>query len=137
MTAIDLSKQQELDADPKAIQLIKFTGNLDRPENRTMFFIIEEEKETILDFSQGIYYFTLIQCQYKNTQHNTSNIQFSNSQLNKSKSGIRNSTEVTLKFSSHAAGDSIHKNNFSQKFSLTNTQALRLCKAFAFNEKFT
>ena len=26
---IDLSKQQELDADPKAIQQISFTGNLD------------------------------------------------------------------------------------------------------------
>ena len=28
--AADLSKQQELDADPKAIQQINFTGNLDR-----------------------------------------------------------------------------------------------------------
>ena len=30
-----------------------FTGNLDRAENTKMFFIFEEEKETILDFSQG------------------------------------------------------------------------------------
>ena len=29
MVAIDLSKQQELGADPKAIQQIKFTGNLE------------------------------------------------------------------------------------------------------------
>ena len=48
--AINLGKQQELDADPKAIQQITFTENLDRPGN-AMFFILEEEKETILDFS--------------------------------------------------------------------------------------
>ena len=50
---IDLSKQQKLDADPKAIQQINFTGNLDRAEGLTMFFIIEEAKETVLDFSKG------------------------------------------------------------------------------------
>ena len=53
MIAIDLSKQQALDADPKAIQEINFTANLDREENTTMFFIIEETKETVLDFPQG------------------------------------------------------------------------------------
>ena len=55
--AIDLNKQQTLDADPKAIQQINFTRNLNRGENvndnTIMFFIIEEVKETILDFSQG------------------------------------------------------------------------------------
>ena len=53
MFAIDLSKQQVLDADPRAIQQINFTANLDRTGNTTMFFIIEEAKETILDFSRG------------------------------------------------------------------------------------
>ena len=53
LIAIDLSKQQKLDADPKAIQQINFTGNLDRAEGLTMFFIIEEAKETVLDFSKG------------------------------------------------------------------------------------
>ena len=47
-----LSKQQELDADGKAIQEINFTGNLDRGVGAKNFFIIEEAKETILDFSQ-------------------------------------------------------------------------------------
>ena len=42
MIATDLSKQQALDADTKAIQSIDFTGNLDRAEGTTMFFIIEE-----------------------------------------------------------------------------------------------
>ena len=53
MIAIDLSKQQELDADPRAIQQINFTANLDEEGNTTMFFIIEQAKETVLDFSQG------------------------------------------------------------------------------------
>ena len=53
MIAVDLSKQQALDADPKAIQQINFTANLDRAGNTTMFFIIEETKETVCEFSQG------------------------------------------------------------------------------------
>ena len=53
MIAIDLSKQQALDTDPRAIQQINFTANLDRAGNITIYFILEEAKETILDFSQG------------------------------------------------------------------------------------
>ena len=49
MIVIDLDKQQALDADPKAIQQINFTANLDLAGNTTIFFIIEEAKETILD----------------------------------------------------------------------------------------
>ena len=47
MIAIDLSKQQVLDADRRAIQQINFTANLDRAGNTTMFFIIEEARETV------------------------------------------------------------------------------------------
>ena len=53
MIAIDLSRQQELDADLRAIQQINFTANLDRAGNTTIFFIVEETKETIFEFSQG------------------------------------------------------------------------------------
>ena len=53
MNAIDLSKQQTLDSDHKAIQQINFTANLDRAGNTRIFFIIEEAKVTALDFSQG------------------------------------------------------------------------------------
>ena len=53
MIAIDLSKQQELDADPRAIQQINFTANLDRAGNTRIYFILEEAKETIFEFSQG------------------------------------------------------------------------------------
>ena len=50
---IHLSKQQALDADPKAIQHINFTANLDRARNTRIFFILDEAKENVLDFSQG------------------------------------------------------------------------------------
>ena len=53
LIAIDLSKQQALDVDPRTIQQIIFTANLDRAENTTMSFITEEAKETVLNFSQG------------------------------------------------------------------------------------
>ena len=52
MIAIDLCKQHVFDADPRAIQQFNFTTNLNRAGNRTMFFIIEEEKETVFHFSQ-------------------------------------------------------------------------------------
>ena len=43
---------QLVDADPRAIRQINFAANLDRAGNTTMFFITEEAKEIILDFSQ-------------------------------------------------------------------------------------
>ena len=52
MIAIDLSKQQALDADPKAIQQINFTANLNRAGNTRFYFILEKAKETVLEFSQ-------------------------------------------------------------------------------------
>ena len=53
MIAVDLSKQQALDADPRAIQQINFITNLDRAGNTRIYFTLEESKETILDCSQG------------------------------------------------------------------------------------
>ena len=52
MIAVDLSKQQALNADPRAIPQINFTANLDRAIAR-VYFILEKAKETVLDFSQG------------------------------------------------------------------------------------
>ena len=45
MIVIDLSKQQALDSD----SIKRFTANLDRAENTTMFFIIEKANKTVLD----------------------------------------------------------------------------------------
>ena len=53
LIAIDLSKQQVLDTGPKAIQQINLTKNLSGVNNRIIFFIIEEAKETVSDFSKG------------------------------------------------------------------------------------
>ena len=53
MIAVDFSKQQALCADPRAVQQINFTPNLDRAGNTNIYFILEEAKETILNFAQG------------------------------------------------------------------------------------
>ena len=53
MIVIDLSKQQVLDVDARAIQQINFTANLDRDGNTNFYFILEEVKETVSEFSQG------------------------------------------------------------------------------------
>ena len=51
LIAIDLIKQQKVEADPKAIQQINFTGNIEK--DTSIFFIIEEAKEIFLDFPKG------------------------------------------------------------------------------------
>ena len=53
MIPVDLRKQQALDADPRAVQQINFTANLDRPGNTRIYFILEEAKEIILNFAHG------------------------------------------------------------------------------------
>ena len=52
MITVDLSKQQALDADTKAIQQINFTANLDRAVNTRLYFILEEAKEAVFEFLQ-------------------------------------------------------------------------------------
>ena len=94
MIAVDLSKLEALDADPKSLQQINFTGNLE--EQPTIFFVTEEAKETILDSSQGtvkLFWYKFL-LQYEITQYNALNVKLSNSQLNKLKSEIKNDTEI-------------------------------------------
>ena len=55
-------------------------------------------------------------------QYNTLNIKLSDSQLNKFKSGMKNSTNITLKLSSNVVGDSNDENSFPHKLLLTNAQ---------------
>ena len=53
LIAIDLSKQKALDADPKAIQQIIFTG--EAPNNTIrIYYILEQSKEAILEIIKGI-----------------------------------------------------------------------------------
>ena len=53
MIAADLSKQQALNTDPRAYQQINFTASLDRAGDTRIYFIIEEAKETVVNFAQG------------------------------------------------------------------------------------
>ena len=50
LIAVDISNQQKLEADPKPMQQINFTGSLEQVKNTQRFFIIVEEKETVLYF---------------------------------------------------------------------------------------
>ena len=57
LIAVDLSKQEALDADSIAIQQIIFTGKIKATEANTrvlIYYILEQSKETILEFSKGI-----------------------------------------------------------------------------------
>ena len=51
LVAVDLSKQKELDADPRAIQQIEFKYMLET--NSTIYWILEKSKETILEIYKG------------------------------------------------------------------------------------
>ena len=51
LIAIDLSKQKELDADPRAIQQVEFIGVL--PVRSNLLFVLEQSKETKLEFYKG------------------------------------------------------------------------------------
>ena len=53
MIVVDISKQQALDADLKAIQQNNFTADLDRAGNTRFYFILEEAKEAVFELSQG------------------------------------------------------------------------------------
>ena len=54
MIAIDLSKQQALDADPKAIQQINFTANLDRANNTRIISFLKKQKKLLLNFRKEL-----------------------------------------------------------------------------------
>ena len=92
LIAIYLNKQQKLEADPKAIQQIIFTGNLTRAEG-----------------GENVFHYCIVKLY--------------NSQLNKSKSGIKNGTGVILNLSSNLIGNSNDGTNFLHKSLLTDTQA--------------
>ena len=53
LVAVDLSKQKELDADPRAIQQIEFKYMLGT--NSTIYWVLEKSKETILEFYKGTF----------------------------------------------------------------------------------
>ena len=52
MIAIDLSKT--LDSDPRAIEQINFTSNLDRAGNRTLFSLLKKQKKLSQNFRKEL-----------------------------------------------------------------------------------
>ena len=117
--ATDLSKQQELDADPKANQQINFTGNLNR--NVNAIIIIEKAKKRFWIFHKELWKY----CKFvwlKMTQYNTLNVKWFNLPLNKLKPVIKiGGTHVTLNLSWNVVGDYNDEANFPHKLSLINT----------------
>ena len=100
MIAINLSKQQVLDSDPRAIQQTNFTANLDRDGNTRFYFILEEAKKNCFglftrdckSFMSAILLnikYSLILINIKMTQYNSLNVNVSISQLNEFKSAIK------------------------------------------------
>ena len=97
-----------------------------------MLLIIEEAKETVLDFSQGtvkVCEYNFIESnsiewfnfyQYKMMQYNSLNVKLSDSQLNKLKSAIKKKAEVVLRLSSSTVDDD--ETNFPHKLLLANRQ---------------
>ena len=67
------------------------------------------------------------------TECNSLNVKLSDSQLNKSKSAIKNGTNVTLRTSSNMVGNSNDNTNFPHKLLLTDRQVANIFKAFANN----
>ena len=51
LVAVDLSKQKDLDADPRAIQQIELKYMLGT--DSTIYWVLEKSKETILEFYKG------------------------------------------------------------------------------------
>ena len=54
MITTDLSKQQALDVDPRAIQQISFTANLDRQITQESFSFLKKEKKLIWTFHKEL-----------------------------------------------------------------------------------
>ena len=66
MVAIDLSKQQALNSDPKAIQHINFIANLDRAGNTRIFSFLEKQKKLYYNFYKELQKFCrcVIECNF-------------------------------------------------------------------------
>ena len=138
MIAVDLSKQQALDADPRAIQQINFTANLDRAGNtRNLLYSRRSKRNYSRLFtrnSKSIVNKTIFNLNtYKMTQYNSLNVKLSNSELSKLKSSIKNEIDVVLRISSNMVGNSNDNTNFPHELLLTNRQAANIRKAFAKN----
>ena len=116
--AIDLGKQQTLDADLKAIQQINFTGNLAWRSKCTYnnIFHYWRSKRNHSGFFTRKKYYKFILLWYKTRQCNTVTVQLSNSKLNKLKSRIKNVAQGTINLSSNVIGGGNDEINVSHYY---------------------
>ena len=54
MIVVDLSRQQALNSNPREIQQINFTSNLDRANRTRIYFTFEVSKETKLNLRKAL-----------------------------------------------------------------------------------
>ena len=94
LIAADLSKQKALDADPKAIQQIIFTGQVD-DEALIVFYIFEKSKETILQFSKRMtkVLWIILMVEY------SKKCKIDGYAIKKIKTAVKNKTGTTLRMS--------------------------------------
>ena len=100
LIAVDLSRQKELDGDPKAIQKVEYVGQLKNVDGITtdgiqsMFIltIFEKIKEKRLKFSQGSVTVLQIMENYQEAI-----VTLTNTQLSKLKFAAKNKTDVILR----------------------------------------
>ena len=129
--ALDLSRQKELDADPKTIQQIEFVGQLKNPDNEivaneSMFVLIllEKIKETRLKFSQESLAVLWIMANYQEVR-----VKLINTQLKKLKAAAKYKTGTILRI--------INKNfedeHLPHELFLTTRQTTKIIKVFANN----
>ena len=116
--AVDLSKQKELDADPRATQQIQ--------TNSKVITVSEKSKETVLEFYKGTAKFCK---EHIMVEYNTINAKLSNSQLNKLKNTAKNRQRTTLRMNARM----LSANNLPHELLLTTRQTTKLRNAIENN----
>ena len=106
LVAVDLSKQKELDADPRAIQQIEFKYMLET--NSTIYWVLEKSKETILEFYKGQMY------------------KLTNVQLNNLKKAVKSNEGATLRLGIK----NLNKDKVLHKLLLTTRQNTKIKKCY-------
>ena len=131
-------KQNALNVSLKAMRQINFTENLHWAGNATMFFIIKEAKETLLDFSQRslkvLFFFSSFNIyQYKTARIYNLNFKLCNPELKKLKSAIKIDSYESFVLSAIMVGESNDETNFVHILLANNRQVPKLRKVFTNN----
>ena len=118
--AANLSKQNTLDADSRAIQQIIFTGTANA--GVMIYYILEQSKETILKFASGNIKSVVTTYRWLNIV----NVKLSDTQLKKLKTAVENKTGTTLRMSLKV----VNGKDLPHELLLTTRQKTKLRNAF-------